>query len=193
MPDKVKLFGNFAEMDDGEEHLLIKVKAATLNIDELWESGSLSASFLSSFWGKFFPSSNKASKAEMKDAVRYIAGELVGNAVKFSHEPDILIRIALCMSENELHFYVTNSVAPKAVGEYQEFIKKLADSDPDELYVEQMEKNALDDDSDESHMGFLTIILDYGACLAWKFEEHEDSGIHIATTMARLPVVRNNL
>lgn len=191
MPDKVKLFGNFIEMGDDEEYLLIKFKAATLDIDELWESGSLSAAFLSSFWGKFFPLSDKASNAKMKDAVRYIAGELIGNAVKFTHEPDILIKIALCMSENDLHFYVTNSVSPQAVEEYQTFIKKLSDDDPDELYIEQMEKNALDDDSDESHIGFLTIILDYGACLAWKIEEHEDSGIHIVTTMARLPVVRS--
>jgi hypothetical protein len=160
-------------------------------MDELWESGSLSASFLSSFWGKFFPLSDKASKSQIKDAVRYIAGELIGNAVKFTYEPDILIKIALCLSENELYFYVTNSVSPQAIKTYQTFIKKLSDGDPDALYIDQMEKNALDDDSDESQMGFLTIILDYGASLAWKIEEHEDSGIHIVTTMARLPVVRN--
>ncbi len=188
-----KLFGNFTEMNDNEEHMLIKFRAATLNMDELWESGSLSASFLSRFWGTFFPSHDKTSKrvkAEMKDAVRFIAGELIGNAVKFTYEPHFLIKITLCMSDNELHFYVTNSISPEDDKEYQTFVEKIVTEDPDELYLEQMEKNALEE-NEESRMGFLTMILDYGAVPTWKFEKDEDSGVRTVTTMVRLPVVRN--
>jgi hypothetical protein len=53
-----------------------------------------------------------------------------------------------------------------------------------------MEKNALEE-SEESRMGFLTMILDHGADLAWKFEENEEFGIQVATTMARLPIKRD--
>ncbi len=190
MPDKMKIFGNFSKMNDNKEHLLIKFKAGHLNIDELWKSGSLSASFLSSFWGTFFPSSDKVSKAEIKDSVRYIAGELIGNAVKFSSEPNFLIKISLGMSDNELQFHVTNSIRQEDASEYQNYIQKLLKGDPDELYLEQMEENALED-SEQSRMGFLTMILDYGAELAWEFEEGEDSKVMAATTMVRLPIVRN--
>jgi len=193
MSDQVKLYGEFTEMSDKNEYLIIKFRASTMNIDELWESGSLSASFLSSFWGTFFPMQHKDSKqrkAEMKDSVRYIAAELIGNAVKFSYEPLFLIRIALCMCDDALHFYVTNSVKPDDVENYQNFILNLLESDPDQLYLEQMEKNAMEE-NEESRMGFLTMILDHGANLAWKFEENKEFGIQTATTMARLPIVRD--
>jgi hypothetical protein len=50
-----------------------------------------------------------------------------------------------------------------------------------------MEKNARSD-SQESRMGYLTIILDYEATLSWKFEHRE--GAELVTTAARLPVIR---
>ncbi|MDM8526103.1 hypothetical protein QUF80_22235 [Desulfococcaceae bacterium HSG8] len=190
MSDKNEIFGNYMEMNPGQEHMTLQFRAALMNIDELWESGALSASFLSNFWGKFFPSKDQEGRTEMKDAVRYIAGELIGNAVKFSYEPDFLIRIALCLSDEELHFYVTNSVRNEDAGDFKNFIRKILDNDPDELYIEQMEKNA-SEESDESRMGFLTMILDYGAEPAWEFKTDEDMGIQTVTTMLRLSVVRN--
>jgi hypothetical protein len=51
----------------------------------------------------------------------------------------------------------------------------------------QMEKNA-QSDSQESRMGYLTIILDYEAKLSWKFEKRD--GADLVTTAARLPVIR---
>ncbi len=67
--------------------------------------------------------------------MRYIAGELIGNAVKFSCEPNFLVRIALCLSDEQLHFYVTNSLRPEDAAEYRDFITKIIDNDPDELYL----------------------------------------------------------
>jgi hypothetical protein len=53
----------------------------------------------------------------------------------------------------------------------------------------QMEKNA-QEGSNESRMGYLTILLDYEAKLAWKFQKLD--GAILVTTSARLPVVRQN-
>lgn len=190
MPDKDQLFGNYTEMAPEHEHMTLQFRAATLNMDELWESGTLSASFLSNFWGKFFPSKDQKAKTQVKDAVRYIAGELIGNAVKFSYEPNVMVRIALCLSENELRFYVTNSVRPEDAAVYQKFVQKILDNDPDDLYIKQMEANALEE-STESRMGFLTMILDYGAAPSWKFRTNEEMGGQSVTTLLRLPVVRD--
>lgn len=190
MPGNVKYFGNYSERQFSEEHMVLQFKAATLDTDELWESGTLSAAFLSKFWGNFFPTSDKASRAEIKDSVRYIAGELIGNAVKFSYEPDFLVQITLCLSENELHFFVKNSVEPDCADAYQQFVQKLLCSDPEGMYFEQMEKNALEDNG-ESRIGFLTIMLVYGANLAWKFEKNDGMDAITATTMVRMPIVRS--
>ncbi len=189
MSDTSEIFSNFIEMTSGQEHLTLQFKASTLNMDELWESGALSAAFLSNFWGKFFPSKDKAARTEVRDAVRYIAGELIGNAVKFSYEPNFLISIALCLSDNALHFYATNSIRGADAERYKAFIQKILDGDPEALYIEQMEQNAMED-STESRMGFLTMILDYGAEPSWKFSS--DADVRKVTTMIRLPVVRTS-
>lgn len=47
------------------------------------------------------------------------------------------------------------------------------------------------DESTESRMGFLTMILDYDAEPAWEFTAAEDEPFQTVTTMLRLPVVRN--
>lgn len=189
MSENIQLYGNFLEMNPAQEHLTLQFKAANFNIDDLWESGTLSAAFLSNFWGKFFPSKDQKAKTVVKDAVRYIAGELIGNAVKFSFEPNFLIGIALYLSDNELHFYATNSIRNEDAHSYRAFIQWILDGDPEALYIEQMEKNALED-STESRMGFLTMILDYGAEPAWKFTSYDDMKTQEVTTMIRLPVVR---
>ncbi len=49
MPVKTEVFGNYMEMNLNQEHMALQFKAAKLNIDEPWESGALSASFLSRF------------------------------------------------------------------------------------------------------------------------------------------------
>ena len=61
--------------------------------------------------------------------------------------------------------------------------------DPAELYVEQIERNAEDDTETISGLGFLTMLNNYGAILAWEFTEFDESDDEITvTTMAQLTV-----
>jgi len=191
--NKVITFGEFIEPGTGkiEGHLSLSFHSQTLNMDELWESSSLSAKFLSTFWGKFLPISDPASvplRKQIQDEVHYISGELLGNAVKFSYDPEFLIEICLYLHENELRFYVSNSVIPENLDNFQNFVKRLLSEDPAAYFLEQMEKSAAEG-STESGVGFLTLINDYGVNLSWKFEE-KASGVNIVTTLARVPVVR---
>ncbi len=188
-----KVFGDFIEMDEGDMkgRLSLSFQAMTLNIDELWEGSSLSAKFLSTFWGKFFPDHCSISphiRKQVEDEVHYISGELLGNAVKFSYEPEYMIEICLYLCEKELRFYVTNSVHPDSEGNFQMFITKILSEDTSVLFLEQLEKSA-SGESNESGVGFLTMINDYGVMLSWKFGENA-RGIKTVTTLARLPIVR---
>ena len=186
-----RYFGDYLEASDSiKEYMDMNFSSSTLNINDLWESSALSAKFLSSFWGKFFPLSDKEhreSRRVMEDSVRFIAAELLGNAVKFGYGKEFDIRINLHMEQNELRFYVTNTVDPAAIDGFQAFILRLLTEDLNELYLAQMEKNA-EAGSTESRMGYLTMILDYDANLSWKFQKA--GGADIVTTAARLPVVR---
>ncbi len=188
-----KIFGNFFEMKEGDMkgRLSLSFQAMTLNIDELWEGSALSAKFLSTFWGKFFPDNSNLSqhiRKRVQDDVHYISGELMGNAVKFSYEPEYLIEICLYLYENELRFYVTNSLNPDDEAEFQTFIRRILTEDPSELFLEQIEKSAAGE-NDESGVGFLTMINDYGVTLSWKFGE-KTPGIKTVTTLAQLPITR---
>lgn len=187
-------FGDYFEPDDGrvEGHLSLSFQSQNLDMDELWESSVLSAKFLSTFWGKFLPvpdSAHGAIRKQVEDAVHYVCGELLGNAVKFSHDPEYLIEICVYIHENELRFYIRNSVKPEDFENFVVFIKRLLSEDPSELFLEQMEKSA-EEGSSESGVGFLTLINDYGVNLSWRFEERK-SGKKIVTTLARLPIIRN--
>jgi len=194
MSENIKLFGDYVEMEvKVKEYMVISFSATTLAMDELWDSSALSAKFLSGFWGHFFPKGDKKARQirnEVEDSVRYISAELLGNSVKFSFRPEFIIKIGLYMVSGELRFYVTNSVNPDKVNDFQTFIEKILSEDLDEMYLSQMEKSA-EEGSTESRMGFLTMKLDYDADIAWKFEKDKDEDIDIVTTMIRLPIVRN--
>ena len=73
------------------------------------------------------------------------------------------------------------------VKNFQVYIQKLLASNPEELYIEQMEINAENPDNGRSKLGFLTMLNDYGAKLGWKFEQLE-SAIFLVTTMVQLTV-----
>jgi len=190
-----EVFGNFTDAGVSQEFLIISFSPHSLAIQDRWRNNSLSADFLADYWGTFFPVQNKSSQAgrtEVRDAVGFIANELLENAVKFNHQPSAYpIAIALYLSDSDLRFYVTNSIDPRSVKNFQRLIRDLLTGDPDEMYIRQLENNAVDENND-SCMGFLTMLNDYNACLAWKFETvQQDPEIVVVTTMARLAIMRN--
>jgi hypothetical protein len=55
--------------------------------------------------------------------------------------------------------------------------------------MEQLMHNAESENEDGSSMGYLTMLHDYGATLAWKFApSRQDADVVTVTTMARLSV-----
>jgi len=189
-----EMFGNFIEMGETQEYMILSFSSSALPIQERWRNNSLSADFLADYWGTFFPvggDSPRHERSEVRDAVSFIANELLENAVKFSYKPEFTIKIGLYLSEDELRFYVSNSINPRSVAKFQNFIREILTEDPDELYLRQLEKNADEESGEESHLGFLTIVNDYNANIAWKFETVQPELI-IVTTMVKLGVVRSH-
>ena len=187
MADNTIIYGDYSEATSRTELQTVRFKAAALNADQLWENGSLSAFYISQFWEIYFHRHKDTNRADIRDSVRYITAELIGNAVKYSATPDIIINIALDRQDPEFRICVINKVDPANAETYKKFIEHLLANDPEKLYIEQMERNATDDNW-RSCIGFLTIMLDYGGHLAWKFKVDDKTNTLTATTMVRVPV-----
>jgi hypothetical protein len=129
-------------------------------------------------------------QAEIKSAVSYIANELLENAMKFNDETsEYPIDIKLELKSDGVIFSVANTIPPQAVGKFQAYIQQLLDSDPNELYIEQLEKNAADESCTDSGLGLLTMLSDYSAKIGWNFQTvQKDPEVITVTTMVELRV-----
>ena len=189
-----QIFGDFTEMNNsGHEYLRIGFSPTSRSLQQRWHNNGLSADFLADYLSTFFPgedSSSKERQAEIKDAISFIANELLENAMKFNFAPSQQpISIEMYLEENEISLYVTNSIEPQTKADFQNLIQRLLTEDTDELFMEQLTRNAEDESSGESGLGYLTMLNDYGTKLAWKFSTPEsNSGMIAVTTMARLTV-----
>lgn len=191
-----QFFGDFVEQQGGEgEYLKIGFHPTSIPLQQRWRNNGLSADFLAGYLSTFFPGEDPAStarQAEIKDAVSFIANELLENAMKFSHAPaNHSVTIEMFLDADVIRLYTVNGIAPERIAPFQFFAEQLLTSDTQALYLEQLERNASDEEGAASGLGFLTMVNDYGAVLAWKLtrdDQQEDRAC--VTTMVRLPVSR---
>ena len=188
-----QVFGDFVEnLPSSQEYLLISFSPSSTSLTQRWRNNGLSADFLADYLSSFFPVSDTdpaslERQAEVKSAVSYIANELLENAMKYSYQSSSSISMGLYLSEGNIVFQLTNSIQASSVKKFQQHIQELLTSDPSELYIRQIEKNALNGNSTEAGLGFLTMLNDYGAKLGWKFETFSTQEASV-TTMVHLTI-----
>ena len=193
-----EIFGDFVEIENVFEYLVISFDPTKLTMQERWRGNSISADFLAAYWGTFGPSYNpELSHTRMKDTISWTANELIENAVKFSDlESFYPIKIFLNLSSDTLDFYVENSISVSNSQRLKERIEEMQNADPSDLYFQQIEKNAENEDG-ESRLGFLIMKLDLGADIAWKIESKKSPSkggemVNTITTMVRLPITKGH-
>lgn len=171
----VQTFGTFLDqIPASEEYLTLNFSPSSAPRKRRWSSYGLSADFLGDYFAAFFPgdevSNSKINRRDtVKAAVSYIANELLENAVKYSDETaNLPISITLYLYEQAIIFQVTNYATLSSVEKYRRFIQELVNSNPDELYTQQLEKTATG--MGHSNMGLLTMINDYSAQFGWQFQ-----------------------
>ncbi|MGD1901380.1 MAG: DUF6272 family protein [Geitlerinemataceae cyanobacterium] len=190
-----RVFGHYCErLPDSPEFLIIGFSPGSIPLRQRWRNNGLSADFMADYLMTFFPDdeseeSSAQRQAEIKSAVSYIANELLENAMKFNDaNSNLPIGIELQLHEGSLTFVTRNTISREVVSEFERYIERLTSCDPQELYIEQIEKSALGD-GNGSGLGYLTMMNDYAAQLGWKFESIEgDEGLVAISTMVRLPV-----
>ncbi|MCK5876645.1 MAG: ATP-binding protein [Candidatus Marithrix sp.] len=192
----VQTFGEFIEIQPKQgEYLTIGFSPSCRPLKERWENNGLSADFIAEYFKVFFIGKlTDIDKGEenivlgnVKNTVKYVANELLENAMKFQNESlPFTAKIGLSLYNDKLVFCVTNCIDKQQVKPFQQFIKNLLDSDPQELYFETMRSNALGDENSNSGLGLLSMLYDYSAKLSWKFETIQTPPVTVVTTMVLL-------
>lgn len=188
----LQILGDFVEEEVQSEYLLFHFSPTTVPIQQRWRNNGLSADFLAEYWSTFFPEYDILSsdyQREIKGAINFIANELLENTMKFNYLPaNYPIKLELFLHHDEFRFYASNAVAPSAVAPFQAYIQVLLAGDPQTLYLEQLQRPAADENN-SSRIGLLTMLNDYSARMAWKFETFvENAGVVVVTTMVELPL-----
>ncbi|MEK7990866.1 MAG: hypothetical protein VSS52_007655 [Thiotrichaceae bacterium] len=79
---------------------------------------------------------SKNTKIHTKNAINYIANELLENALKFNDEmAHFPTNVVLRLFSNQLIFYVTNSIKTESIEAFQLFIQCLLSENSDEMYI----------------------------------------------------------
>jgi diguanylate cyclase (GGDEF)-like protein len=184
--------GNQGEHSDECEYLTLAFSPLSAPLRSRWRNNGLSADFLGDYVTTFLPAkanlAEESRQNEIRHAVTYVANELLENAMKY-HErlSDIQIGIHLELTGDRITVSASNGVNMEQAEDYKAFVERLLGGDAGDLLLQQQEKSAKGDESTKSCVGLLTMIIDYGALLGWRFDAHpRNSEIMTVTTRAVL-------
>ena len=195
-----QIFGEFIEEFPLEhESLELSFTSSSRPIEERWRNNRLSAYFVANYFSTFLPIDENTDRREdrieaTRNTVSYVGNELLENAMKSNEENNHnKVKFGIHFLEEfekvTAVIFTENSITTQKAREFQAFIRELLDADPNDLYVQQIEKTAESEDSEASGLGLLTAINDYSAKLGWKFEiAPSNPQIVIVTTMAQVVV-----
>ncbi|NJN85754.1 MAG: ATP-binding protein [Leptolyngbyaceae cyanobacterium SL_7_1] len=191
----IQTFGDFIEDSSSTpEFLLIGFSPSSIPLKQRWRNNGLSASFIADYLITFFPVDENEPDAvhqrnKVTGAVRYIANELLENAMKFNDDSSPQqVSIKLELMSDRVLFRASNAVNPQTIPKFQAFIQELTTADAGDLIVRQVEKNTTEG-WDSSGLGLLTIVSDYQAILGWRFETLSvDPPVITVTTTVQLPL-----
>lgn len=186
-----EIFGHFInEFPTEQDALELTFSPTSKPIQQRWRNNLLSAYFMADYFSNFIPVSDDDTNRDKrikqgKGAVSYIANELLENAMK-SHDNESSYKVKFGIhffedSEVTVVISTTNIINQKMAARFKIFIKELLSSDPNELYIQQIEKSA-ENDEESSGLGLLTMINDYSAKIGWKFETVPDKLDAVAVT-----------
>ena len=192
--DTTTIFGEFIEnLPPSQEYLILSFSPSSIPLKQRWRNNCLSADFLADYFSTFFSSDEDIidlKKTEIRSAISYIANELLENAMKYGEAKfSSPISLQIHLNQDCIVFESSNSINLEEVVDFQKTIQELITSDPEELYLNKLEANALNEDGQESGLGFLTMLNDYDAKLGWKFEQMPAQiGEITVTTMVQLEI-----
>jgi hypothetical protein len=174
------------------EYLTLAFSPISAPLRSRWRNNGLSADFLGDYVTTFLPAvpAFENRQNEIRHAVTYIANELLENAMKY-HQADveIPIRIHLELASDHITVSVSNGISVVQAERYKAFVERFQEGNAGDLLLRQQEESARSSESSMSCLGLLTMLSDYDAQLAWRFDVHPVLlQSMIVTTSAVLPL-----
>lgn len=191
-----QIFGDFREELSTNEHfLVISFSPSSIPLQQRWRNNGLSADFVADYLGSFFPVSEEEPETiyrqkELKGAVSYIANELLENAMKYHEESSHnSIQFGIYLLPEAIVLFSSNYISSLQKQQFLKTINQLTSQEPEELYIQQLEKLAEEENNRTSGMGLITIMHDYQAKLGWKIEKTTNNIEMVkVTTMVQLAI-----
>ncbi|EDX83320.1 hypothetical protein S7335_500 [Synechococcus sp. PCC 7335] len=198
-----KTFGSFIEdFPPDRDSLELSFTPTSERIRHRWRSQRLSSHFVADYFINFLPLDEGDPEAEKriketKGAISYVTNELLENAMKFNltgsdHRFKSKVKFGIhFLDETEIVavMFASNNVSRAGAEKFQMFIRKLLSADPEEMYMQQVEASAEDENAEISGLGFLTMLNDYQAKLGWQFTPLTSrDDFFLVTTMAQIRV-----
>lgn len=187
----VETYGSFQALAPGHtEYLKLAFSPSSLPLKKRWKNNGLSANFLADYIKVFLPADDE-QLFDLHDSISYISNELLENAMKYgSEDARYPVYMFVYLYEQNLRIYVKNASTKENLNNFRDFIRKFEESDPAELYMQQLAESAEDDTMTVSRMGLLTIIHDHQAKVGWKIEVTDDEKAPaVITTMVELELL----
>lgn len=177
------------------EYLALSFSPLSAPLRSRWRNNGLSADFLGDYVTTFLPTNDQDAAAapihkEVRHAVSYIANEFLENAMKYHERAvDIPIGIRLELTRDTVTVSASNGISAEQAARYEAFIEVIQTQDAGELLLKQLESVSTNPDANESCLGLITMINDYGVKLTWSFEaDPARREAMIVTTSAVLPI-----
>lgn len=154
-----------------------------------WRNNGLSAEFLADYLVMFYPDEAAGGSEDIRGTLSHIANELLENAMKYNDEAlNYPINLYLLLDPGLIRLYVSNQLTAEHEASLRAFIADLDRKDPQDFYLELIERAAASPELRDSGMGLLGIQSDFQARLGWKFETSPpESSNRLVTTLARIP------
>jgi diguanylate cyclase (GGDEF)-like protein len=188
--------GNCLERCGQCEYLTLAFSPMSTSLNSRWRNNGLSADFVGDYVITFLPRegymAGQSCQNEIRHAVTYIVNELLENAMKYhAREVDIPIRIYLELTQDHITVSASNAVSGVQAQLYQAFAENLQQGDAADLLLKQQEESAASNEPAVSSLGLLTMISDYGAQLAWRFDFHPLETKALTVTTSAILLLNN--
>jgi hypothetical protein len=123
------------------------------------------------------------------DSLNYVINELMENAIKYA--ADGRIELAVCVANDALLVSLSHPLSTERAKIYQELASLVFEGDPDVLFAEIIERNAVSDGQEQTGagLGLISLRQNYAAGLAFEFQFQgiTDSALVQTITQVSLP------
>ena len=146
-----------------------------LDFFDNWERGSLLSNFASDYFSHNFPTD------EERNLISTVLNELIENAVKFSRNNSMPVKVLMKKRTNHLLIQAVNSLPKHRQESFIVLCREIFDRDLDQLYVDRMNSNL--DNHSSSGIGLILIKKDYCEYLSFEFFSDKTDVARVAITV----------